>query len=117
MNPDGAGDGIAGRCVKILQTSGIIMASINGVGGNHPIHKVASQPISRQVPATAAPQTSPTDKVELSGISHILSALKTNDVRTEKVAEIKSQIAAGTYDHDGSKLDTAISRLADDLAE
>ena len=55
-----------------------------------------------------------TDKVELSGMSHLLKALKNNDVRTEKVSAIKAQIEAGTYEDD-AKMDAAVDRMLDDL--
>lgn len=40
--------------------------------------------------------------------------LKSQDIRTDKVAGIKSQIEAGTYEDD-KKLDVAVSRLLDEL--
>jgi anti-sigma28 factor (negative regulator of flagellin synthesis) len=54
------------------------------------------------------------DKLELSGVSHLLTSLKTNDVRTDKVSTVRAQIEAGTYEDD-QKLETAIDRLLDDL--
>ena len=90
------------------------MSSINNVGNNSPIQKVVGQPIQKQVPTDAPKQLPLTDRVELSGVSHLLKALKTNDVRADKVAEIKAQIEAGTYDTD-EKLDVATDRLLDDL--
>ena len=37
------------------------------------------------------------DRLELSGVSHLLSTLKANgDVRTEKVAQIKAMVGAVT---------------------
>ena len=54
--------------------------------------------------------------MELSGISHLIQALKTNDIRTDKVANIKAQIANGTYETD-DKLNSAIDKLADDLGK
>jgi len=53
-------------------------------------------------------------KLELSGVSHLLKTLKNNDVRTDKVAVVKAQIEAGTYD-DEKKLDAAVDKLLDDL--
>ncbi len=47
-------------------------------------------------------------------MSHLLKALKTNDVRAEKVGEIKAQIEAGTYEDD-AKMDVAVDRMLDDL--
>lgn len=90
------------------------MSGINGVGHISPVHKVVSNPIQKSIPADAAKQTGATDKVELSGMSHLLKALKSNDVRTDKVADIKAQIEAGTYETD-EKMDVAVDRMLDDL--
>ncbi len=90
------------------------MSGINGVGQNSPINKIVSSPIQKSIPAEAPRQTGATDKVELSGMSHLLKALKTNDVRTEKVSEIKAQIEAGTYEDD-AKMDAAVDRMLEDL--
>ena len=90
------------------------MSSINNVGGSTPVQRVVTNPIQKQVPAEAPAQLPVTDKLELSGASHLLKALKKNDVRADKVAEVKAQIEAGTYD-DEKKLDAAIDGLLDDL--
>jgi anti-sigma28 factor (negative regulator of flagellin synthesis) len=90
------------------------MSQINGVGSNSPIQKIVNQPVQKQVPADAPKQLPLTDRVELSGVSGMLKALKQNDVRADKVAEIKSAIDAGTYETD-DKLDAAVDRLLDDL--
>jgi anti-sigma28 factor (negative regulator of flagellin synthesis) len=51
----------------------------------------------------------------LSGASHLLKALKqNNDVRVDKVAQVKAAIAAGAYEDD-AKMDVAVDRLLDDL--
>lgn len=79
------------------------------------IKKVANQPIEKQVPADAPKQLPITDRVELSGMCGILKSLKAgNDFRADKVADIKAQIEAGTYETD-EKLDIAADRLLDDL--
>jgi anti-sigma28 factor (negative regulator of flagellin synthesis) len=91
------------------------MSSINGVGNHSPVQKVVSQPIYKQLPADASsPSTKPTDKLELSRMSHLLKALKSNDIRVDKVQQIKQQIEAGTYE-DEHKLDVTTERLLDDL--
>lgn len=90
--------------------------NVSGVGPNTPIQKIVSQPIQKQVPADAPKQLPVTDKLELSGMSHLLRTLKQNDIRTDKVAAIRAQIEAGTYEDD-AKLDAAIERLLDDLAD
>jgi anti-sigma28 factor (negative regulator of flagellin synthesis) len=93
------------------------MSSINGLGATSPL-----QPTQNVTPKTAtAPQAaakpSLSDRLELSGVSHLLSSLKTNDVRTDKVAAVKAQIASGIYDADGSKLDAATNKLLDAISE
>lgn len=90
------------------------MSSIHGVGNQNAVQRVVSNPVQRQVPAEAPRQLPVTDKLELSGMSHLLRALKNNDVRTDKVAAIRAQIEAGTYEND-AKLNTAVDRLLDDL--
>ena len=93
------------------------MSSINSLGGAGaagPVQRLTSNPVQKQVPADAPAQLPVTDKLQLSGVSHLLKALKNNDVRAEKVAEIKAQIASGTYEDD-RKLDAAVDRLLDDL--
>lgn len=90
------------------------MSSINSVGGNSPVQKIITNPIKKEISTQAPQQSNTTDKVELSGMSHLLKALKTNDVRTDKVADIRAQIEAGTYETD-DKLDAAADKLLDDL--
>jgi anti-sigma28 factor (negative regulator of flagellin synthesis) len=90
------------------------MSSINSVGANSPLQKIVQQPIQKQLPADAPSQHPTVDKLELSGVSHLLKTLKNNDVRVDKVAEIRAQIEAGTYETD-DKLDIAADRLLDDL--
>ena len=90
--------------------------NINGVGNNSPIQKIVNQPVMRETPVDAPKQNPLMDKLELSGMSHLLGALKANDVRADKVAAIKAQIDADTYITD-DKLDVACDRLLDDLSK
>jgi flagellar biosynthesis anti-sigma factor FlgM len=90
------------------------MSSINSVGNSNPVQKAVSQPVQKQVPADAPKQLPVTDRLELSGMTHLLKTLKQNDVRTEKVAALKAQIEAGTYEDD-HKLNVVADRLLDDL--
>jgi len=90
------------------------MSSINHIGGPSPLQRVTANPIQKQVGADAPKQMPATDKLELSGASHLLKSLQKNDIRADKVAEVKAQIEAGTYD-DEKKLDAAVDRLLDDL--
>ena len=93
------------------------MSSINSLGNTGaagPVQRLVTNPVQKQVPADAPAQLPATDKLQLSGVSHLLKSLKNNDVRTDKVAEIKAQIASGAYEDD-KKLDAAVDRLLDDL--
>ena len=90
------------------------MSSINHIGGPSPLQRVTANPIQKQVGADAPKQMPATDKLELSGASHLLKSLQKNDIRADKVADIKAQIASGTYEDD-KKLDAAVDRLLDDL--
>ena len=87
--------------------------NINGVGNTRPIHNLG-QVVQKSIPANAPAQLPATDRLELSGGGSILKSLKDNGIRGDKVADIKAQIASGTYDDD-KKLDAAIDRLLDDL--
>ena len=91
------------------------MSNVNNVSNNTPVQKIAAPVIAK--PASAATASAPlraSDRLELSGLSGVLKTLKANDVRTDKVADIKAQINAGTYEND-SKLNAATDRLLDDL--
>jgi anti-sigma28 factor (negative regulator of flagellin synthesis) len=90
------------------------MNPINNVGSSNPVYKATTAAIAKQAPAQASGKSSATDRVELSGVGHLLKALKNNDIRADKVASIKAQIEAGTYDDD-KKLDVAVGRLLEDL--
>jgi negative regulator of flagellin synthesis FlgM len=84
---------------------------IHGIGSNSPVQKVVTQPVQRQLPAEPATQLRATDRLEVSGASHLLKTLKASgDVRGELVANIKRQIDAGTYETP-AKVDAAVNRL------
>ena len=89
--------------------------NVNNVGSNSPVQKLTNNPVQKAIPTDAPKQIPATDRLELSGVSHLLKTLKSNgDVRTDKIAEIKSAIEKGTYEDD-KKLDVAVDRLLDDL--
>ena len=90
------------------------MSSINGLGAVSPLQQ--TQNITGKAATSQTAKPSLTDRLELSGVSHLLQTLKTNDIRTEKVAAIKAQIADGSYDADGSKLDAAAGKVLDAIS-
>jgi anti-sigma28 factor (negative regulator of flagellin synthesis) len=91
------------------------MSQVNDVSQSASVQKIVANPIQKQVPANAPPVRA-SDKLELSGVSHLLTALQSNDVRADKIAGIRSELEAGTYDADGSKLDAAADKLLDELS-
>jgi anti-sigma28 factor (negative regulator of flagellin synthesis) len=92
------------------------MNPLQNVGANAPLQKIYSNPIQKQIPADAPKPLRATDRLELSGMTNLLKTLKASgDVRAEKVAAIKNQIEAGTYDKDSQKLDASLDKLLDDL--
>lgn len=64
--------------------------------------------------ADATQATRSKDRLELSGMSDLLAMAKNSDIRADKVAAIKAEIAAGTYETD-AKLDAAADKLLDEL--
>jgi negative regulator of flagellin synthesis FlgM len=92
------------------------MNPVNSASQSTPIQKILSNPVSKEIPAGAPKQLPATDKLELSGVSHLLSKLKTNDIRADKVSAVRAQIEAGTYESE-DKLDAATNRLLDDLTK
>ena len=90
--------------------------NVNNVGSSSPVQKIVANPIRKQIPTDAPSQPKASDRLELSGAGHLLKALKTNDVRTDKVQSIKSQIEDGTYESE-QKLNVAVDRLLDDLTK
>jgi flagellar biosynthesis anti-sigma factor FlgM len=90
--------------------------NVNNVGPSSQVQKLVQNPIQKQLPTEQSAPTRASDRLELSGASHLLKTLKSNDVRTDKVANIRAQIENGTYEDD-HKLNAAIDKLLDDLTK
>jgi anti-sigma28 factor (negative regulator of flagellin synthesis) len=88
--------------------------NVNNVGSNTPVQKIVTNPIQKSLPADAPKNLPATDRLQLSGASHLLAALKSNDVRTDKVSAIREQLANGTYETD-AKVNGAVDKLLEDL--
>jgi anti-sigma28 factor (negative regulator of flagellin synthesis) len=88
--------------------------NIPSIGPNTPIQKITAKPVHVSLPAKPAAATKLTDRVELSHVNKMLATLKANDIRADKVASIKMQIASGVYETE-AKLDAAIEKLMNDL--
>lgn len=91
------------------------MSGINGVGANTPLNKLVSKPVQKSVAADAPKQMKLTDTVQLKHVDQAMKVLKSGgDIRADKVAAIRAQLEAGTYETE-AKIDGAISRLMNDL--
>lgn len=65
--------------------------------------------------AETPPSEMPPDRVEISEVAQVLSALESNTtIRAEKVAEVREAIAAGTYLAD-EKIAVTVNRLLEVL--
>jgi anti-sigma28 factor (negative regulator of flagellin synthesis) len=105
--------------IKLCPLAGVIamnsIPDVNHTAKSSPVQKLVNQPIKKQVPADAPAQLPVRDRVELSGVSHLLQSLKSGQaIRADKVAEVRAQLDAGTYETD-EKLDIAADRLLDEL--
>jgi len=69
---------------------------------------------SRPAGSVQQPAQMPVDQVELSFEARMLAGAQTDSVRTERVANIKAEIANGVYETP-EKLDAALSRMLDEL--
>jgi anti-sigma28 factor (negative regulator of flagellin synthesis) len=92
------------------------MSMINSIGNNGPTQPIVRPGTAKTPSVPAQGQMSRTDNIEFSSMDRLMAHLKANDIRAEKVASIKAQIDAGTYEDD-YKLDVATNRLLDDLTE
>ncbi len=69
---------------------------------------------SAQEAQMAAP-TAPRDEVEISEMGQLLESISTiPEMRFERIAQIRSEIARGAYDSD-AKLQAALERLLDEI--
>ena len=90
------------------------------IHGPSQLHGAQSLQGPRRVQQTQTPQASEpmhgADQVDISAEADMVSRVhELPDVRTDRVAEIRQQIAAGTYDTD-AKMDVAVGRLLDELS-
>ncbi|HEY0009131.1 MAG TPA: flagellar biosynthesis anti-sigma factor FlgM [Tepidisphaeraceae bacterium] len=90
------------------------MSSINNIGANNPIHRVTGKTVHQPAPAPTSAPTKGTDRVELGNVQGYLSQLKTNDIRVDKVEQIKAAIASGAYETD-DKLNATVDKLLDEV--
>jgi anti-sigma28 factor (negative regulator of flagellin synthesis) len=93
------------------------MSTINNINSNDPVQQLTNRPIQRTLPADstdAAGAPALADRVDLSGASYPAQLLQTNNVRSDLVSNVRSQIDAGTYEDD-NKLNVTADKLLNDL--
>lgn len=76
------------------------------------------QPQKPSEPTAAPRSASPVDKLDISNhVNRLEGASPTNgsDIRVDRVADLRRQIASGNYDTP-DKMDAALSRFLDDFA-
>ena len=87
--------------------------SAASVGGAQPINPV--QNVSEAAKPTEATSVSPQDTVEISSAGRMLETLSQSpEIRPERLAQIKAEIEAGTYETP-EKLDAALEKLLDEI--
>jgi anti-sigma28 factor (negative regulator of flagellin synthesis) len=91
------------------------MSTINSISGNSAIQQIINAPIQSSLESDSAQNPRSADRLELSGVSQIFQSLQANNVRTDLVTSVRSQIDAGTYETD-DKLNSATDKLLDDLS-
>lgn len=79
----------------------------------------SAQPLSKSDDAKSSPKpTSPRDELDLSAAGKMLEQIHSSsspgELRQQRLARIKAEIDAGTYDTD-EKLEAALSRMLDTL--
>lgn len=93
-------------------SAGSANMDVNGPGpvqSAFPI-KSASPPAGQPAEASVSPISSPTDEVEISAAGKMMESIANTEVRAERLAQIKAEIDAGTYETD-EKLEAALSRM------
>jgi anti-sigma28 factor (negative regulator of flagellin synthesis) len=93
------------------------MSTINSIGTTDPIQQVVNNPVQKSTPPNTSDSVGPSntaDRLELSGVNSVYQALQANNIRTDLVSSVRSQIEAGTYETD-QKLNSAVDKLLDDL--
>ena len=90
---------------------------VNGISQVHGVHEI--QPSARFTQqANSSPQPSRNqgpDEVSFSQEAELISQTREiPDIRADRVASIRAEIQAGTYETD-EKLDIALSRLLDEI--
>lgn len=88
---------------------------IHGPSQVHPAQSVNAPHATRLTKPTEAASTAAGDQLEISAAGQLADRIgQLPDIRADRVAELRAQIAAGTYET-ADKLDVAVTRLLDEI--
>ena len=88
---------------------------INGIGNVNGPQQIRPTQGVESSKATESAHLQEADQVEISAEADMISRVnELPDIRADRVAEIRAQIAAGAYETE-EKLDVAVGRLLDEL--
>ncbi len=91
------------------------MSQITNIPSNPAVQRILDNPIQKQIAPTGA--SAGADTVELSGATPTQQTQNATNFRADKVADIRAQIAAGTYDADGAKFDAAVDKVLGQISK
>lgn len=90
------------------------VSGIRPTGGSSPVNPLRGP--SEVKPEEPASALAPQDEVQISSVGKMLDDIsRTPGIREERIAQIKAEIEAGTYDTP-EKLELALSRMLDQIA-
>lgn len=72
--------------------------------------------VPQNQPTQSPAISSPTDELEISDAARMMESLPDSEVRAARLAQIRAEIEAGTYDTD-AKLEAALGRMLQSLDE
>lgn len=98
-----------------MNTIGLTSTGYTNLGAVTRTSLESASPLAAVRTTDATKRSGTTDRVELSDHARFMERLRSMPaIRAQKVADIKAQIEAGTYETD-EKLSTAFDRLLDEL--
>lgn len=99
-------------------TSGRADMDVSGAGsvqGAYPVNPL--RPATNEPPSESArPISSPTDELDISPAGKLMESLSQSEVRAQRLAQIRAEIEAGTYETP-EKLEAALTKLLGEIDE
>lgn len=93
--------------------AGKLIMQIHGTHQIHGAHGLQGPHSARPAQASHSPSAQPVDQLDISAAARAASeANPSSGIRADRVAELRAQIASGTYETPG-KIEQAVDRLLD----